>query len=136
MQKSQKTNSKTLIIGFLIIMVIALMVVLIGDFTGQEVNTKSLVTVEPKFINAGEYITINIKPSAEGILKNYRICSGRSDLCHVDYPFKCGAYKCTKPHEVKYKTSTSWEGLYYVKVFDYQSETWIKSYFTVVNEDS
>ncbi|MDD5177787.1 MAG: hypothetical protein PHT54_00690 [Candidatus Nanoarchaeia archaeon] len=127
-------NSKTLVIGFLIIVIIALVVTLMGGITGRNVSDKAIISVEPKFVNAGEYIDITIKPTTSGFNKMYRICDGRTDSCRVEYPFKCGEYKCNQPLTVRYKTHADWDGLYYVKAFDYKNEEWVKSYFTVVNE--
>ncbi|MDD5331386.1 MAG: hypothetical protein PHE43_01005 [Candidatus Nanoarchaeia archaeon] len=130
----QKKDPKTLVIGFLIITIIIILAYTFGNITGANVNEQTMLEVNPKVVTAGDLIKISIKPGTDGINRIYRICEAENDMCRVRYSFKCGEYKCKQIHSVEYKTSSSWDGIYYIKIFDYTNERWEKAYFTVLND--
>lgn len=129
-----KKDNKVLIIGLLIIFIIALFVMNFGRFTGSATKEKptTIVKVEPNVIKAGEYINIDLVPGTKGTYNQYGICTADSDLCLAKPRFFCGAFKCLKKISETQKSWASWEpGIYYVKVFDYGSEQYVKGYFTI-----
>lgn len=103
------------------------------NITGRVTGSDTLVRVTPAVVNAGELINIEVTPGNLGVHKTYYICRDEF-LCHANAGMHCGSFKCSKPLTASYKTWSSWDGVYYIKIFDYGKNEFVKSYFTVINE--
>jgi len=129
-----RRDNKIVVIGLLVIFVIALIVMNFGRFTGSVTKEKptTIVTVDPDRISAGENINVDVIPGVNGAYKEYYICNTYNDICIARPRFFCNQFKCLKPVSDSYKSWAGWEsGVYYVKVFDYGSNEYVKVYFTI-----
>ncbi len=123
--------------------VLALFVVALVGFnfenvtTGAIRNTKTSVEVFPKFLNAGEYVTVNVVPGKECVNSVVGFYDD-SGLRRATARTELGSPKkvCQK-FSVRYKTSPDWKpnedesGVIMVKIFDYGKEDYITTAFTM-----
>lgn len=100
--------------------------------TGRAVSSQDLVVVSPSYINAGDYITIEILPSAKGVNRAMKVMDS-ADLRKAQINFNhCGSFRCTKSITESYKTGVDWEpGVYYVNYFDYTNMEFKRAFFTI-----
>ena len=127
-----RKDNKVLVIGLLVVFVIALVVLNFGRFTGSVTRIGgTTVKVEPETIRAGEPITISVVPGKKGTYNQYAVCDGDNDVCQAKPRMACGQFKCVKPVTDVYKTWANWEGIHYVKVFDYDTKEYVRAYFTI-----
>ena len=129
-----RKDNKIFVIGVLVIFVIALIVMNFGRFTGSVTKEKpsTILTVTPDKITAGEDINIDMIPGKKGAYNQYYVCYTYNDICLAKPKFSCSQFKCLQPVSDSYKSWAGWEsGVYYVKVFDYESQEYVKSFFTI-----
>jgi hypothetical protein len=127
-------ETKTLVLAILVILAIVLVVANFGSITGTVVKEKkpsTNVIFAKEVITPGSYIEFEITPSKYGVNKKYRICDD-GDRCHIRTYMQCGSYNSREKVSERYKTWPSWEeGVYYIKLFDYEINDFTKHYFTL-----
>ena len=140
-KKVEKKNNKNLIT---IVLLIVVGIVILGysnntGFVSKEGKTKIMVSaVSPPEINAGEEIYITIKPGTKGYDGNsldvYQKIGSLGKYKKVVAEVKvqyCGS-KCTEERVLKYRTSSSWSGIYYASVKDSSTGKVVETSFKVV----
>ncbi len=134
----KKDNSIIFVFSIIALFIVALVGFNLDNMTTATIrNTKTTVDIVPKFVNAGQYVTVNVNPGRECVNSvvgfyddsNLRRATARTEL---------GSYrKVCQPFTVRYKTSPDWKpnedesGVFFVKVFDYEKEDHITTAFTV-----
>ena len=127
----------------LVFAVLALFIVALVGFnfenatTGAIRGTKTTIEVTPKFLNAGQYVTVNVNPG-RGCVNSIVGFYDESGLRKATARTEIGSPKkvCQK-FTVRYKTSPDWKpsedgsGVFIAKVFDYDKEEYITSAFTI-----
>src|SRR3989338_1038760 len=114
--------------------IIALFIVALVGFnfenvtTGAIRNTKTTVDVVPKFLDAGEYVTVNVNPGRDCVNSVVGFYD-ESGLRRATVRTEVGSpRKVCQQFTVRYKTSPTWKpneeesGVFIVKVFDYGKE--------------
>lgn len=108
-----------------------------GITSGTILNTRTSVDVTPEFLNAGQYVTVNVNPGRKCVNSVVGLYDD-SDLRRATVRTEKGSYrKVCQPFTVRYKTSPDWKpgqdesGLFFVKVFDYDKEDYVVKTFTV-----
>ena len=123
--------------------IIALFIVALVGFnfenvtTGAIRNTKTTVDVVPKFLDAGEYVTVNVNPGRDCVNSVVGFYD-ESGLRRATVRTEVGSpRKVCQQFTVRYKTSPTWKpneeesGVFIVKVFDYGKEDYISTAFTI-----
>ena len=123
--------------------IIALFIVALVGFnfenvtTGAIRNTKTTVDVAPKFLDAGEYVTVNVNPGRDCVNSVVGFYD-ESGLRRATVRTEVGSpRKVCQQFTVRYKTSPTWKpneeesGVFIVKVFDYGKEDYISTAFTI-----
>lgn len=134
----KKGNSIIFVVSILALFIVALVGFNFENMTSGAIrSTKTTVNVFPKFLNAGQYVTVNVNPGRECVnsVVGFYDDSGlrrATAKTEVESPKKvCQAFS------VRYKTSPSWQpgedesGIFIVKVFDYEKENYVTSAFTI-----
>ena len=149
MKKDVKKESSIFIVSIVAILAVALIGINLDKITGkasQDIypsfspTTTVSIPVNDKFINAGEYININVNPGPKCVNRIVGIYDDngfrRATVQPTEGQF--GSYRklCT-PFSVRFKTYSEWRpsdddtGIFFVKVFDYQSENFESTTFTL-----
>lgn len=150
MPKQQKTStkkeSKIFIISLIAILAIALVGINLDKLTGKatypsfNAQTTISLPMNEKFINAGEYLHITVNPGPK--------CVNRIIGIYDDADFRRATVqpaasqfgsnnKLCNTFTVKFKTYADWApendetGIFFIKVFDYQSEKFVSTTFTI-----
>ena len=131
-----KKESNSLIISMVVVLVIALIGFNFEGITGQ-VTGSTIIKVNPSELNAGEIITVEVTPS--GCVNNVIGVYDDSNLRRATFSSSITgrANKICKPFEASFKTYPSWKpteeetGLFFLKIFDYDSEIFISKPFTI-----
>ena len=127
-------ETKTLVLAILVILAIALVVANFSSITGsivKERKSTTQVVFAKNVIAPGEYVEFEITPSKYGVNKKYRICDD-SDRCLLRTYMQCDSFNCRNKVTEHYKTWPSWEpGVYYIKLFDYETNGFENYYFTI-----
>lgn len=149
MKKEAKKESKIFIISIVAILAVALIGINLDRLTGKAASdiyppfsSKTTISLpaNEKFINAGEYININVNPGPK--------CTNRIVGIYDDAEFRrataqpasnrFGSNKrLCDPFIVRFKTYAAWKpaddesGVFFVKVFDYDTEDYITTTFTI-----
>ncbi|MBI2507676.1 hypothetical protein HYV89_01875 [Candidatus Woesearchaeota archaeon] len=123
--------------------IIALFIVALVGFNLENVtagairSTKTTVDVSPKFLNAGEYVTVTVNPGkycVNSVVGFYDDSGLRRATARTEIG---SPKKVCQQFSVKYKTSSDWKpdeeesGVFLVKVFDYGKEDYITTAFTI-----
>ena len=105
--------------------------------TGAIRNTKTTVEVTPKFLNAGQYVNINVKPGKDcvnSIIGFY----DENGLRRATARTEVGSpKKVCQQFSVRYKTNPDWKpkqdesGVFIVKVFDYGKKDYVTTAITI-----
>jgi hypothetical protein len=135
----KKDNSVIFVFSVLALFVVALVGFNFESMTtGAILNSKTSVRITPEFVNAGQYVTVNVDPGRECVNSVVGFYDD-SDSRKATVTSKVGSYrKVCQAFSARYKTSPLWKpaedesGLYFVKVFDYEKEDYITKTFTVV----
>tara|TARA_Y100000034_G_C6761215_1_gene339051 strand:+ start:247 stop:672 length:426 start_codon:yes stop_codon:yes gene_type:complete len=138
--KSSKKKDNSII--FLFTVVSLFVIALIGfNFEGMTAGAirfgKASVDVSPKFINAGDYININVNPGRGCVNRRVGIYSESDLRRETVQPSGTSKLKMCEPFTARYKTRADWtpkedeSGIFFVKVFDYGQEKYVKVAFTV-----
>ena len=127
-------DNKILIVSVIIIILVALSFnfnIPTGAVT-KDYPTIS-ITISPDIVQAGDIVYIDIKAGKSGINNRADFIYAIDNLRKSSKTNICGnAPKCTGDLSFSYVTSPTWEsGIYYIAVYDYDSETFIKKEFTI-----
>ena len=133
-----KKESNTLIISIMLILVIALVGFNFENMTAGAIRFgRTTVDVSPKFITAGEYINIRVNPGRGCVNRMIGIYDDSELRRETVQPSGTSKMKMCDPFTARYKTRSDWRpdidesGLFFVKVFDYGKEEYIKTSFTI-----
>ena len=143
MKKSEARAGKKDNSVIFVFSIIALFIVALVGFnfenvtTGAIRNTKTTVDVVPKFLDAGEYVTVNVNPGRDCVNSVVGFYD-ESGLRRATVRTEVGSpRKVCQQFTVRYKTSPTWKpneeesGVFIVKVFDYGKEDYISTAFTI-----
>lgn len=139
MKKSaKKDNSIIFVFSIIALFIVALVGFNLENMTSGAIrNTKTTVEVFPKFLNAGQYVTVNVNPGI-GCVNSVVGFYDDNGLRRATAKTEVGSpKKVCQAFTVRYKTSPSWKpgddesGIFIVKVFDYEKENYITTAFTV-----
>jgi len=146
-KKSVKHEANVFVISIIAILAIALIGINIDKITGNATNVPSFsqkttisIPLNEKFINAGDYIHMSITPGPK--------CVNRIVGVYDEYEFRRATVqpssaefgsnkKLCNPFTVKFKTYSEWtpnedeSGIFFVKVFDYETEGFVTTTFTI-----
>jgi len=137
-QERKKDNSIIFITTIIALFIVAVVGFNIEEISGQVVSFgKTSISVNPKIINAGDRIEISVVPG-KGCVNRWVGIYDDSDLrkATAQYRGTSNSVLC-KPFTASYQTSTSWKpkedetGIFFVKVFDYDRNEFIKTAFTI-----
>jgi|SRR3989338_1328241 len=134
----KRDNSIIFVFSILALFIVALVGFNFDNVTTSTIrNTKTTLDVVPKFLNAGQYITISVSPGKEcvnGVIGIYDDSGSRKATAKTEL----GTYrKICQAFTIRYKTSPSWKpnedesGIFFVKVFDYEKKDYVTSAFTI-----
>ena len=142
--EQKKPNHYVLIVGVIAVFLVTLLVLNFGSITGNAVkktSPTSVVQINPSSFRPGEYLNVNVIPGRDGVHEKYYICAPDKQQCTTKHRFICKGgplgvtdegFKCKKPFSDTYKTGSDWEpGVYTLKVFDYGSDSYIETHFTI-----
>ena len=147
-KKGEPKDNRVLIIGVLIVFIIALIVLNLGNITGNASRVDvTKQEVSPQVVRAGEYINIKLYAGNEGASKKLRVCGVLDETCRdvADYKLRCadtnpkGALSAgfrVEPGETcesQFKTFGSWQaGDYFVQVLDYGTAEMVSDILTII----
>lgn len=134
----KKDNSIIFVFSILALFIVALVGFNFESMTtGAIRNTKTSVDVTPKFLNAGQYVTVSVKPGKDCVNSVVGFYDD-SGLRRATVKTEVGSpKKVCQRFSVRYKTSPDWtpnddeSGVFMVKVFDYGKEDYISTAFTI-----
>ncbi|MAF51276.1 MAG: hypothetical protein CMH64_04265 [Nanoarchaeota archaeon] len=148
MKKSAKKESKIFVVSIVAILAVALIGINLDKLTGKAssdlyppFNPRTTVSLSAadKFINAGEYINIDVNPGpkcANRIVGIYDDAEFRRATVQPAGQFSSNKKLCS-PFSVRFKTYAEWKpgndnsGIFFVKVFDYDLEDYVTTTFTI-----
>ncbi|MBS3151277.1 hypothetical protein J4443_02770 [Candidatus Woesearchaeota archaeon] len=136
----KRDNSLIFVFSILALFIVALVGFNLESITSGTIkNTRTTTTVEvfPKFLNAGQYVTLNVNPGV-GCVNSVIGFYDDSGLRRATARTEVGSpKKVCQPFAVRYKTSPTWKpnedesGVFFAKVFDYNKEDYITTAFTI-----
>ena len=134
----KKDNSVIFVFSIIALFIVALIGFNFeGMTTGAIRNTKTTVDVVPKFLDAGQYVTVNVNPGRECVNSVVGFYD-ESGLRRATVRTEVGSpRKVCQQFTVRYKTSPTWKpneeesGVFIVKVFDYGKEDYVSTAFTI-----
>lgn len=146
-KQSVKHQSGVFIISLVAIIAIALIGVNLDKITGKAsdippFSPKTTVTIplSEKFINAGDYININVNPGPKCVNRIVGIYDDadfrRATVQPSSLQFGSNKKLCN-PFTVRFKTYSEWKpdddesGVFFVKVLDYETEEYVTTTFTL-----
>ncbi len=134
----KRDNSTIFVFSILALFIVALVGFNFESVTSGAIrNTKTTVDVSPKFVNAGQYVMVNVNPG-NGCVNSVVGFYDDSGLRRATAKTEIGSpKKVCQQFTVRYKTSPSWKpgddesGVFVVKVFDYGKEDYVTTAFTI-----
>ena len=134
----KRDNSIIFVFSLLALFIVALVGFNFENMTSGAIrNTKTSVEVTPKFLNAGQYVTVNVNPG-RGCVNSVVGFYDDSGLRRATARTEIGSpKKVCQAFSVRYKTSPDWKpgddesGILIVKVFDYDKENYVTTAFTI-----
>ncbi|MCX6711604.1 MAG: hypothetical protein NT139_01015 [Candidatus Woesearchaeota archaeon] len=127
-------KEKEIILGAILIFVITIFMLSFG-ITGHSVKSGvTTIELDPTMVSSNDELQITIQPGKDGIpntLSFYRL--GDNGYTYVGQSDSlCDSVKCMNPTTYYYIIPENYEpGDYYVQVFDYYSEDYIRTKFLV-----
>ncbi|MBU2639595.1 MAG: hypothetical protein KKG75_02690 [Nanoarchaeota archaeon] len=147
MKKDLKKESHIFVFSLIAIIIVALIGVNLDKLTGKasaypSFNQKTTLSLpmNEKFINAGEYIHVTVNPGpncVNRIISIYDDAGFRRATAQPSAAEFGSNRKLCNSFVVKFKTYADWKpsadetGIFFVKVFDYQSEDYVSTTFTL-----
>ena len=147
LKQSVKHQSGIFVISLVAIVAIALKGVNLDKITGKAsdippFSPKTTVTIplSEKFISAGDYLNINVNPGPKCVNRIVGVYDDADTRRATAQPSSAQAgsnKKLCNPFSVKFKTYSEWKpdddesGVFFVKVFDYETEDYITTTFTL-----
>lgn len=138
MKVKKKNNGVILLFTILALFMVAVLGFNFENTTASVVRFgRTTIDVSPKFLDAGEYITVKVNPGRGCVNRMIGIYDD-SELRRATTQFRGGTYiKVCEPFTASYKTSADWmpnegeSGVFFVKVFDYGTESYVTAVFTI-----
>lgn len=139
--QDKKGNGIIFISSIIALFVISIIGFNYDSFSGMTAGAikfgKASIEVNPKFIDAGDEITITVNPGRGCVNRAIGIYD-ESELRRATTQYRGGTQiKVCEPFTARYTTSTSWKpgddgsGVFFVKAFDYGTEKFIGAAFTI-----
>lgn len=124
-------KSNRILIGAIFILVVAL-VSFNYSITGNIIKDKTVVSISPEVINSGQKIYITVNPGPKGVYKKACLYHASNNLRKTcTYRVCGGTYKCLDTSTFSFGTHSLESGIYYVKLFDYNINDYVKAHFTI-----
>lgn len=140
MKALKRDNSLIFLFTIIALFIVALVGFNFESMTSGMFWSRASLEISPKFINAGEYIEIKVIPG-KGCVNRYVGIYDDSELRReTAKPPGTSKLKVCEPFTINYKTRADWKpgedesGIFFIKVFDYGKEEYIKSAFTIRRE--
>ena len=147
MKKDFKKESNIFVFSLIAIVIVALIGVNLDKLTGKassypSFNPKTTISLpmNEKFISAGDYIHLTVNPGPNCVNRIVSIYDDadfrRATVQPAASQYGSNKKLCT-PFVVSFKTYADWKpaadetGLFFIKVFDYQSEDYVSTTFTI-----
>jgi hypothetical protein len=146
LKKSAKKESHILVISLLGVIAVAIIGLNLDNLTGNAsfstFNSRTSVSLplNDKFVNAGEYINIKVNPGPKCVNRIVGIYDENDRRKATAQP-SSGEFgsnkKMCSPFTIRFKTYPNWKstadetGIHFVKVFDYETEDFISTTFTI-----
>jgi len=132
---SEIKNENRVLIFSLIIVVLLIVVTLNSNISGYAVSdfSRSNIEVSPNVVYQGDKIIITVHPSNDGINGKASFYNLEDNLRKTSVDGLCNSYRCSDSLSFSFFIPNNWEnGIYYVQVYDYGSEDFVKEEFTVI----
>lgn len=147
-KKSAKHEANVFVISIVAILAIALIGINLDQLTGKAATsipsftpkTTISIPMNEKFINAGEYIHISVNPGPKCVNRMVGIYD-EDDFRDATVQPSSAEFgsnrKLCNPFTVRFKTYGNWipkedeSGIHFVKVFDYETEDFVTTTFTI-----
>ena len=146
-KKSGKHEANVFVISIVAILAVALIGLNMDKLTGSVTNippfeSKTIISVplNEKFISAGEYIHINVNPGPKCVNRIVGIYDDkdfRRATVQPTYSDFGSNKKLCNQFTVNFKTYSAWKpseedsGIFFAKVFDYETESFVSTTFTL-----
>ena len=102
-----------------------------GNASVESVDTQ--IIISPYTASVGETIYITVIPGSEGVNQKTSFYQAEDDLRKYSSDKLCNNYKCTDESSFSFVIPSSWErGVYYVKVYDYGTKSFVVEDFTII----
>ena len=134
----KRDNSIIFVFSLLALFIVALIGFNFDNMTSGAIRTsRTSLDVYPKFLNAGQYVTVDVNPG-RGCVNSVVGFYDDSGLRRATAKTEIGSpKKVCQAFSVRYKTSPDWKpgddesGVFIVKVFDYDKENYVTTAFTI-----
>ncbi len=127
----------TLLVGAIFLVFVILLVgANFSGITGQIVKERSTTTllVSPQVVSVGQPVYVTVIPGPGGVNQKTSFYQAEDNLRKISVDTLCNQYICKQEGSLRFIIPSHWEyGVYYVKVYDYASQTFVVEDFTVVN---
>ena len=130
-----KNDNKTLLFA-LVIIVLLIIVSLNNSPVGLVVSDFSSTNIEisPDVVHKGEKLFVTVYPSNKGVNEKISFYLLEDNLRKTSVEGSCNNYKCSEEFSFSFFIPNNWEnGVYYVQVYDYGLNEFIRKEFTVDN---
>jgi len=141
-------DKKTILVGAVLILVIALVAFNLERFTGEAVKAKippkvylsaspQIATQENCVVQAGSKVYITVETGSRGIRRNGYIYDSNGNnqirVASLEFDQNCGGGYCrqNKISWGEYRTATNWKGKYCVSVVEHSTNQMTSKCFTV-----
>jgi len=140
-QRRTRDNSVIFLVTVVALFVVAVVGFNFENLSGEVVSFgRTTLSVNPKIVNAGQEIYITVNPG-KGCVNRFVGIYDDSEIRRATTQYRGGSNTVVcESFTTTYKTSPSWKpeegetGIFFVKVFDYGQEDFVKSVFTIRGE--
>ena len=103
-----------------------------GNVTKE--SPKTTIIISPEAVTTGELIHITVTPGPDGVNQKTSFYKGEDNLRKYSVDALCNNYRCSQEGSFGFVIPSSWEnGIYYVKIYDYETKTFVEEDFTVIS---
>tara|TARA_Y100000034_G_scaffold65941_1_gene79615 strand:- start:1864 stop:2316 length:453 start_codon:yes stop_codon:yes gene_type:complete len=149
LKKSAKKESNIFVVSLVAILVVALIGINLDKLTGKassdiypSFSPKTTITLSTndRFVNAGDYVTVSVNPGPKCVNRIVGFYDDadfrRATAQPISAQFGSNKKLCNS-FDVRFKTYAEWKpaedetGVFFAKVFDYETEDFISTTFTI-----
>lgn len=121
-----------ILIGAIFILIVALVSFNSNFMTGAIAKSGVKISVAPDPAESGQKIYVTINPGTEGIYNQACFYQAEDNLRRGCTSQVCDNYRCEEISTFSFSTSGWKAGIYYVQVFDYNVDDYVKEYLTII----